>query len=441
MTTGSRRGRLQVMPVLTPSRGRTLALAFIALLAACENRDAHVTGPGGAAVLSRFTVIGTDLSMGVASDGVLASTQGMAWPAIVAGSAGIAFRQPLFRLPGCTPPLVAPLLLGRWLSGVATTTRDSSCAGAATSDPLPADNLSLPGATAYAALHFSPKLMLAAPASYSSMDRTRYPLVLGSTQSQVTAMLVKSPTFVAMELGTAEVLGAATSGLLQPAAAYVQPAPWTYVPAAVAAPLFAAIGDSIAKSGAKAVILSVPHVTRFPAFRAGSAIAAQRAALASLGVIVSADCDASANLINVAARIPPLVLRSIATGAPQPFSCADLPGSADQVLLSADVAALDAVVDQVNTQLRQIASAHGWAFADLDVPFVTMVAGAGSYAANAQLTCTLPYGWYFSLDGLRPSAEGQALIANAVALAINDTYRLALPTFGVSTILRPNPCP
>jgi len=441
------RARLKQMPALLYAHRRAAAVAvslvFVASFSGCENRDAHITAPSGAAALSRFTVIGTDLSMGVASGGVLASTQGTSWPAIIAGSAQITFRQPLFKVPGCTPPLVAPLLLGRWLSGSSATIRDSSCAGPATSAAIPADNLSLPNATAYAALHFTPKLLAATPASYPALDRARYPLVLGTTQSQVTAMLVKAPTFVALELGTAEVLGAVTSGLLLPAATYVQAAPWTYVPAAVAAPIIAAIGDSIAKSAAKAVILSVPHMTRFPAFQAGRALAAQRTVLAALGVTVASNCDASVNVINVAAKIPSLVLQSITTGLPQPLSCADVPGSADHVLLPADVAVLDAAVDQINAQLKQLAQAHRWAFADLDLPFATMLAGTGPYAAGAHLTCTMPYGWYFSLDGLRPTAEGQRLIANAVALAINDAYRLGLSTLGVSTLLplRASPCP
>ena len=100
-------------------------------------------------------------------------------------------------------------------------------------------------------------------------------------------------------------------------------------------------------------------------------------------------------------------------------------------------------VAEVSAQLKQLAQAHRWAFADLDLPFATMLAGTGPYAAGAHLTCTMPYGWYFSLDGLRPTAEGQRLIANAVALAINDAYRLGLPTLGVSTLLplRASPCP
>src|SRR6185369_6192302 len=130
-------------------------------------------------------VIGGDLSMGVASGGIVSASQGTSWPAIVATGAGVTLRQPLFKSPGCTPPLVAPLLLGRWLSGASTAARDSSCAGAATADVPPADNLAIAGATAWAALNVTPKAMTVSPAAYDIADRARYPLVLASTQSQV----------------------------------------------------------------------------------------------------------------------------------------------------------------------------------------------------------------------------------------------------------------
>ena len=417
------------------------AAAVLVSVMACEAGDAHVTGPRGGAALERFVVIGGDLSMGVESGGVVSSTQGASWPAIVALEAGVAFRQPLFRAPGCSPPLVAPLLLGRWLSGSSTVTRDSSCAGAASSIVPPADNLALAGATAWAALNLTPKLMAAAPAAYDALDRARYPFVLANPQSQVTAMLVKAPTFVAVELGSAEIVNAATSGLLVAATSYTQLASWTYVPAAVAAPVLAAIGDSVLKSGAKAVVLSVPHLTRLPALRRASEIGAQRTALAGYGVTVNSDCDANANLVNVVGKITSLALRALAVGTAQQLSCANVPGVADQVLTPADVATLDAVADQINVQLKQIAQSHGWAFVDLDLAFNSMLTQVGGYVASAHLACAVPFGWYFSLDGLRPSPVGQQVVADAVAAAINGTYGLGLPVRGARTDLRVSPCP
>lgn len=415
------------------------ALGSLLALSACEPGDAHVTSPKASSAFARFVVIGGDLSAGVESGGLVASTQATSWPAILALEAGVTFNQALFMSPGCSPPLVAPLLLGRWLSGASAVARDSSCAGAASTVVPPADNLALPGATAWAAMYVTPKLIAAAPSSYDVVDRSRYALVLANPQSQVTAMRVKAPTFVGVELGAAEIMTAATAGLLVPATSYTQVAAWTYVPAAVAAPVIAAIGDSVAKSGAKVVVLSVPHIGKLPALRAASQIAAERVALAGYGVTVSSDCDVSANLVN-SAKITALVLRAFG-GSPQALSCANVAGAADQVLTPADVTTLDGVVDQLNVQLKQLAQSHGWAYVDLDPAYDSMRALAGSYRASAHLACAQPFGWFFSLDGLRPSPAGQQVVADAAAAAINSIYRFGLPVRGVSTQVPVNPCP
>ena len=44
------------------------------------------------------------------------------------------------------------------------------------------------------------------------------------------------------------------------------------------------------------------------------------------------------------------------------------------------------------------------------------------------MTTAQPYGPYISLDGIHPSAEGQRVLADAAAMALNSTYRLNIPT-------------
>ena len=154
--------------------------------------------------------------MGVQSGGVLYNSQVEAWPALLAHQAGATFSAPLLRSPGCSPPLVAPLQLGRSLSESSVVTVDTSCAGLLDVAKPPLNNLALTGATAFTALNLSPKLIAATPTNFPIGDRLRYPFVLGSTQSQVTAMLVESPTLVSVELGASEIFGAVTIGLVVP---------------------------------------------------------------------------------------------------------------------------------------------------------------------------------------------------------------------------------
>ncbi|HET9797769.1 MAG TPA: hypothetical protein VFP90_07270 [Gemmatimonadaceae bacterium] len=46
------------------------------------------------------------------------------------------------------------------------------------------------------------------------------------------------------------------------------------------------------------------------------------------------------------------------------------------------------------------------------------------------MTSSQPYGPYVSLDGIHPTAEGARVLADAAAEALNETYRLGIPTSG-----------
>ncbi len=425
-----------------PSRRTLTAAAMLLVATACEPSAARIHAPQGADALARFSVIGGAVAAGVQSGGIVAASQAVAWPAIMASRAGTSLRQPVFRSPGCSPPLVAPLILGRWLSGAAATAVDSSCAGAGAAFTPPADNLSLPGVTAWSAVNLTPKLVATTPAAFDASDRARYPLVLATTQSQVTAALVQSPSFVAIELGLGEVIRAATTGSVIVAASYTQPGPWTLVPASLFTTAFDAVADSIAKTTSRVVIVSVPPVTAMPAFRPASALWAERAALAEFGVTLAADCATSPNLIHAAAAVPAAALRAIAAGAPQSLSCADMPGLADKVLTPADVALIAGTVTQMNARLSQVATARGWAFANLDPVYSGMAIEAGGYKPRDQMGCLLPYGYKLSLDGIHPGVEGQRAIANAVIGAVNSRYGFSLPVDPAATTeLRVPPCP
>jgi lysophospholipase L1-like esterase len=410
------------------SGGRRALLGgmLAAALCACEGTDAHVSGPKGGSAFVHYVAIGTSLTMGVQSAGVLYNSQVEAWPSLLARAAGADFSVPLLRSPGCTPPVIAPLQLARFLSGASTLMADTSCAGVLGAAAPPLNNVALAGATAWAALNLTPKLVAAAPALYDAGDRGRYPAVLAPTQSQVTAMAVQGASFVSVELGFAELIRAATSGLVVAATSYTQTAPFTYVPAALFAPVYAAISDSVKRSGARVVLLTVPHVTRLNAMRLGSELWNARADLATFGVNVADDCNGSANFVFTGTLIPMLTLNALTADSAQILSCADLPGAADGVLTPADVVTLDAVVDQMNAQIRQLATRNGWALADLDATFTSFVAGRTSYRASEQLACVYPYGAFISLDGVHPNVSGHQAIARQVAEAVNATYGFAI---------------
>jgi hypothetical protein len=450
--------RSRFRPALLPLASVIAAAVGAFALTSCEGSRSHVDGPNGASSFGNYVALGTGLSMGVQSGGVLYESQVEAWPALLAHAAGAGFAFvvtdtivtginrfsiPMLRAPGCQPPLVAPLQLGVYLSGVSTAGIDSSCAGTLSALAPPLNNLALQGATAWAALYLTPRTVLAPTASYGPGDRARYPLVLGAAQSQVTAMRIEGASIVSVELGLTEVVGAATSGLLVAATSYTQPTAYTYVPAAVFAPVFSAIADSVKSTGAKAVLLSVPRVSTLYALRPAAELWDDRVELASFGINVAANCASSANLVFTATLVPSLAAAFAATGTMQSLSCADVPGSADAILTPADVTILDAVVTQMNAQIQQVASQNGWAFTDLTGVYPPPTSARPVYKAADQLTCAYPYGSSISLDGVFPNAAGQAAIASAVASAIDAKYGFSITVGGPrpTAVLSTRPCP
>lgn len=398
----------------------------LVLLAACS--EDRTTGPAGQEAFAKYVSIGTSVSMGVQSDGVYYASQQHAWPALLAHMAfAPSFTAPLIQGPGCYSPLIAPLQFQRRLSGAqypAVNTADQACLllGGVT---LPTNNVAIDGATTYAALRVTPETTAVAPANVESDQRKRlYKAVLLPKNSQVTEMMAQKPTLVSVELGANEVLRTVTGGILVPAAAYRQPDnTFTFYPINVWQPQYDAIVDSVAKTGAKALLVSVPLIPSLVGVYPGDDFYQQAAAFQSFGVIVNPDCQGNTNLIYAFGKV------FTALGSPKPynFSCTDNPAAPDFILTPADTAFIDNLIRQMNAHISTQASAHGWAYLDLNTSLASFVAQKSRFSLSAFLSCTRPFGQYISLDGIHPSADGQQEIANAAADALNATYGFAIP--------------
>ncbi len=409
-----------------------LVLASLGVAAlGCEGSGSQLAGPAGGAVFAHYMAIGTALSMGTSSAGVTFESQNAAWPARLAAQAGVGMVVPLLRAPGCTPPLLTPLRYARYLSGASTTVVDSSCAGTLGTITPPADLLAIQNATAFAALATTPRLITVAPTRYSLSDRTLYPLILGTTQSQVTAAIVTRPSLLSLELGWSEVATAVRTGQLTVATSYSQTTPFTFVPAAVFAPTFALLADSLSYAKSKVVAMGIPKVLLTWGLRTGAELSSDRAGLAAIGIALASDCDGSANRVAIGTVLPPLLAKAQATGAAQPLSCADVPGAADGVLTPADLATIGAATDAMNSQMKSVATTKGWAWVDSDAALTAVLGTRPAFSAAALTGCLAPFGQYVGLDGLHPSASGQQVLANAAASAVNAAFKTNVPSVAV----------
>ena len=416
-------------------------IGLLLTVAACDDSN-KVSGPKGQEAFQRYVSIGTSVTMGVQSDGVYYATQQTSWPSLLAHMAfAPKFTLPLVQGPGCYSPLIAPIQFTRRLSGAAypaINAQDQVCA-LFPNITLPTNNVAIDGATTYAALRVTPDTVANAPTTVEPDQRKRlYRAVLAPGKSQVTAMMAQNPTLVSVELGANEVLRTVTSGILIPATAYRQPdGTFTYYPITLWQPQYDATADSVAKTGAKALLVSVPLIPSLVGVYPGDDFFQDAPTFQQFGIIVNADCQANTNLIYAFGK----VLTALASPKPYNFSCTDNPAAADFVLTPADTAQIDTQIRAMNTHIQALATQHSWAYLDLNASLGKFVAAKGKFKLSAFLSCTRPFGQYVSLDGVHPTVDGQQEIANAAADALNSTYGFAIPTNPVTAIPAGQLCP
>lgn len=417
---------------------RMLPLLGLALIAACTDfptAPATTKAPSAPAAsvghlgrLGWYVSMGTSVSGGVQSSGVLGRDQAQSWPAQLAELAGSPFSLPLISEPGCQAPLAAPLASLRRINGESPFVRGAICAPLVPGIQAPTQNLALSEAITANAIGTTPESPT--PATWP-LRGEYYSRVLGPGQTQLTAMLSQKPDVVSVELGANEVLGARL-GLLAPGVTIVPTVAWK--------PAYDQLIAGVKSSGAKVLLVGlISDVSNFPSFRTGAELYANRSELAEFGIRLSEDCGSSAsqNYIYVSGKVVGAyavaqAAKAGGTTAPE-MSCADVPGTVDYVLTPADIAALTVQVVEMTAYIRQIAEENGWAFMDLDVLFARRDLKA-PFSARTLLLSDEPYGPFISLDGVHPAGPGHQLIAREAAKALNVTYHLGIPR-GVASVL------
>lgn len=414
----------------------------LVVLGACSDDDP--IGPAGQEAFERYVSIGTSVSMGIQSEGVFYATQQHAWPALLAHQAfsSANFTIPLIQGPGCYSPLIAPIQFTRRLSGAqypAINAQDQVCARYP-NITLPTNNVAVDGANTYYALRITPESTATSPTSVDPDQRKRlYGAVLAPGKSQATSMMAQNPTLVSVELGVNEVLRTVTSGILIPAAAYRQPDnTFTYYPNSLWQPQYDAIVDSVAKTGAKALLVSVPLIQNLVfGLYPGDDFWQDRAAFQSFGIVINADCSGNQSSIYAFGK----VLTALGSPKPYNFTCTDNPAAADFVLTQSDTTLINGVIRGMNARIQSQASSHSWAYLDLNVALASFVTQKPRFSVSRFLSCTRPFGQFISLDGGHPSVDGQQAIANSAADALNVHYSFAIPTNPQPVLTEAQLCP
>lgn len=334
--------------------------------AAPSPSSARITTDSG---LQGYVALGDSLTAGVQSGGLTAESQLASYPAILGRLAKHVVVVPESSDPGCPAPLGGGL----------------SVEGCTRANPREkVANFALPGARVA-------DLVSRSAATMSGDQKLLYELVLGPTETQVTAALKSRPEFVSVWIGSNDVLGAALQG-----------DPSVATPPARFESEYARLLDALEPSGASVVLLTVPDVTRVPALVPGTQLAQ-----AGLG---AADCRGSANRVPATA-----VLQAVLTGQGNSLSC-----TAPFALTPAEAQAIRTTVDAYNASLRRLAKARGVDVFDV-APLVENL-----QTPPLDLNASRWFGPDYSQDGVHPSSSAHARLARALGTFMNETYGLKI---------------
>jgi len=413
----------------TTSLGAALVLGVLLGASACNNdeliRPAQFVPIDP--LFERYVSMGNSITAGFQSAGINDSTQGQAYPVLLARAMKSPFFAPLMNKPGCPPPFTNVFTQARLSGGTPTT-----CALRKTQSLPPPyiSNTAVPGAEV---LDIYNNLDTASNANPLTT------FVLGGlTQAQM--MQRAQPTFVSIWIGNNDVLGAATNSANGGDSTKITPVAAFQTRSTAAFDAVEAVGPR------GAVVIGVANVTLIPFFSRGATYWAIDNGLVP-GAAFPPTMVVDNNCAPIATGIPgargdstlvpfpygALLLGTAQAGGPAVLSCSD---TIPQVVVPAELRKLLATVTAYNTFDSTQAATRGWAWVNPNPLLATLAADTAQVRpfpyfpqGNAGDTVAVrrPFGRGFSLDAVHPSAATHKRIANALAQAINAKYGTSIP--------------
>ncbi len=414
-------------------------IVLIMIVASCSDfkKTSVVTPPSnGTLNFTTFVSLGNSLTAGYQSGALFESAQEWSYPADIAKQAGAAgFVQPLMPDPGTGALMSVTSLSGPVIStGSATVTLPTN----SSSLSRPYNNLGIPGAVLFDltdTTDFSSKSVARSNPFFSLVLRNK---VFGS--SPVAQALTLKPTFMTVWIGANDVLGYATSGgtvgTEGPGTGPTDPSIFGYLYDQTMGALLG--GDSTAKFA----VANIPDVTGIPFFTTVPDSFANPQTGKNVGAFIverhHADGTLHAEPIN--AKTDYILLTAIdslnaGVGVPTFVGGTGRPLPDEFVLDSLEVALVEATIRAYDNTIAT--------FATLNPTRVVMVdaysafnnfAKYGYLAQGVVLTNSYISGGFFGLDGVHPTSQGYAYVANLFIQAINSHFGSNIPIVPISSV-------
>jgi len=399
--------------------GGAAALILSTALVACSDKNDVLGGKPVDPLFKTVISMGNSITSGYQSGGINDSTQMQSYAVLFAHQVNTGFRVPLLNKPGCAPPIDNFLTQHRVGGGTATT-----CA-LRTQPATPGfiNNLAVPGATS-----LSPTGAVPGPDTLVENALTTF-ILGGETQAQRAAEA--QPTFVSAWVGNNDVLNASLTGVL-PATPGISAGVTSIgafttnyknlVKALRAIPSI--------KGGVLVGVVNTENVPLlFPAAQLYNPLyKGEFDAVAGQTTVLGATCPpTTTSLINfqLAAAIragthPPQIE---CEALPPPYA----PVGNVYVLDATEQAAVTDTVNAYNALISAEADSLGFAYYDPN-PALVALKQSNAVPVFPDLTQpTAPFGLYFSLDGVHPTAASHVIIANGIIDVVNAKYGTSIP--------------
>ena len=379
-----------------------------------------VTGGASAQVdFTKYVAVGDSLTAGYASSGLAEYYQAYSFPSQIARQAMPGqFQQPLVANPGINPVLMLQRLAPSPVL-VPSGSKPGSPKNAALSGPY--NNLGIPGARLGDLLTKTGDIKKLA-AGTSTADTVMYDLILRDAKNPaINQAVAAAGTFYTVWAGNNDILGAAIYGLAMDGV--------TLTPVATFQTQYATLLGALKanRPNAKVVVANIPDVTAIPFVTAVApynftSTGQKFYYLGENGTLKDGDyLTLSASALLAQGYGIPGTGKLLPEGSFQPPATV-VPGV---ILRAAEIAAIKARTTELNAVIASVASANGYAVADMN-GFFADVKAHGIVVGGIKLTPSFLTGGLFSYDGVHPQRIGYAVVANQFIEKINATWGTTL---------------
>lgn len=402
----------------------------------------------GSANFTRYVALGTSYGAGVENSSLVLSHQPYSYPAIIAHQAGLrtdtgcigqTTNAKCWQIPFVSEPGIGPELVLTSLSPLVIAPKATTNGGPINlSLPRPYNNLSIPGA------RVNDLITLTGKETPDNTQKQFAQFILRGLGTAADQALALQPTFISVEIGGNDVLGAVLAGtpaVLTPLADFRRDYEALLTKLTTGAPNAGMVAMGVADVTALPYATTLKPVlinpaTQQPVLNNGQPIflVAEQGPGLPPRQLTTSDLVllGASSFLSTGYGIPAALAPAFPTlpnvGKPLPDAV---------VLTSAEIATIQTRVNDVNAAINEIASAKSIPVVNLGTT-LTKLRTTGLNYGGVTITGAFVTGGFFSLDGFHPTDIGYTILANEFIKVINANYGTHIPQASIAQFFANN---